>query len=155
MEVQFINITTYKGISSDADHYYGRVGDARDLQEYYLFNIACKPDEGVLYVGDGKDLRHFPSREEATELFFKDNADKQGKPLSEFDKKRIDAMVRGGVPRFPSVISLVRAARKEFPDATLCFSYQGSRTEFAKLLARDNELAEQVTEEFFKTKTQS
>ena len=26
MDIQFIDITTYKGISSDAEHYYGKIG---------------------------------------------------------------------------------------------------------------------------------
>ena len=49
MNIEYINITTYRGISSDADHFYATIGSIGYLQETLLVDFACKPESGVIF----------------------------------------------------------------------------------------------------------
>ena len=48
MDIQFIDITTYRGISSEAEHFYAKVGSPNYTQENYLVMLDCPPESGIL-----------------------------------------------------------------------------------------------------------
>ena len=79
MEIQFVDITSYRGISSDAEHFYARVGAPKDVQEFYITCMDCDVNAGV-YFHDERQLRYFPTEEEARSLWQKDHG---------FDKREI------------------------------------------------------------------
>ena len=141
MNYQFIDITSYRGISSDAEHWYAKIGVNDYTQEDLLFTAAAKVNCGVLYV-NGEELRYYPTEEEATAMYRKDNWEK--KTLDEFDMERIRDVTLNGTIRFPSILAVVKAAKKMFPDAMICFSICGSQSEFAKYMGGHKAVAEQV-----------
>ena len=137
MDVQFIDITSFMGVSSNAEHYYAKVGKPEYTQEHYLFDLGCKPESGVLF--NGRNLRYYPSEEEAVALYKKDN---WGKPV---DMDCVMELQEEGTIRFPSILSIVKAAKKEFPNSVLCFSISGSRKMFTKYLQSLKGIAEEIT----------
>lgn len=137
MDVQFIDITSFIGVSSNAEHYYAKVGEAKHTQKHYLFDLGCKPESGVLF--NGRDLRYYPSEEEAVALYKKDN---WGKPV---DMDCVMELQEEGTIRFPSILSIVKAAKKEFPNSVLCFSISGSRKMFTKYLQSLKGITEEIT----------
>lgn len=137
MDVQFIDITSFIGASSNAEHYYAKVGKPEYTQEHYLFDLGCKPESGVLF--NGRDLRYYPSEEEAVALYKKDN---WGKPV---DMDCVMELQEEGTIRFPSILSIVKAAKKEFPNSVLCFSISGSRKMFTKYLQSLKGITEEIT----------
>ena len=141
MDYQFIDITSYRGISSNAEHWYAKIGTPEYTQENLLYGRETKPNTGVSYINGG-ELKYYPDVDEATALYKKDNCEKE--ILNEWDKERIvDIMTRGTI-RFPSIVSVVTAAKKFFPNSVLCFSICGSQNEFAKYMQNHKEIAEQV-----------
>ena len=137
MDVQFIDITSFMGVSSNAEHFYAKVGKPEYAQEHYLFDLGCKPESGVLF--NGQNLRYYPSEEEAVALFKKDN---WGKPV---DMDSVMMLQEDGTIRFPSILSIVKAAKKEFPNSVLCFSISGSRKMFTKYLQSLKGITEEIT----------
>ncbi len=147
MNIEYIDITSYRGISSDAEHFYARAGEPSWVQEMLLTDTACKPNSGVSYV-NGEELRHFPSREEAEALWEKDHGKNHALASTEWKETEIRSFQEKGTIRFPSLAAVIRAARKRFPDAVLCFSYSGSVKEFAsivlKISSHDKEFAKEL-----------
>lgn len=145
MDIQFIDITSFIGISSDAEHYYAKIGEPKYLQEDYLFYADCKPNNGVMFT---KDLHYYPNRDEAKAMVEKDNSPEMLKQFGpDFMEHRIDDYVINGTIRFPSILEVIKAAREYFPDSTLCFSIRGSMNEFVKYM---HSLSDDKTEEICK-----
>ena len=133
MDIQFIDITSYRGISSNAEHFYAKVGKPEHTQEIYLINSICEVNEGVWFQ-DGEHLLFYPTKEEATQLWEKDNKWDKDEFVIKHKEDSIMEMVEDGTYRFPSIIEVVKAAKKKFPDSLLCFSLEHSREEFARWL---------------------
>lgn len=131
MQIEFINITTYKGISSDAEHFYASVGKPDMVQEFLLTDPVSKPESGVFF-GSEDLLRHFPSPEEAEAMWQKDHG--HDRVTDKWHDEQVQSIVKDGTIRFPSILTIVRAARGRFPDAKLCFCFRGSRKEFVRIL---------------------
>lgn len=148
MDIEYINITTYKGISSDADHFYATIGSIGYLQENLIVEFACKPESGVVFLSLN-ELRYYPSKKEAEELWMKDF----GRGMKKDDKAHhefyIQDVVEKGTIRFPSVLSIVQTVRKKYPNSVLCFLFQGSRKAFIEKFVkpfseRPNELVDEL-----------
>lgn len=142
MDIQFIDITTFRGVSSEAEHFYAKVGNPEDLQEFLITSPMERPNMGVYFINE-HHMRYMPTYDEAKALYLKDHWEKRHKELDAFDEDQILEMVEDGVGRFPSVLSVVETAKKMFPESILCFSISGSQKEFAKWMQR-NEDSEQV-----------
>ena len=53
MDIQFIDITSFAGISSDAEHFYALIGNPKFCQEDYItMTDYCSPENGVLFSCD-------------------------------------------------------------------------------------------------------
>lgn len=129
MDIEYINITTYKGISSDADHFYAKIGSVGYLQENLISDLACKPESGIVF-SILNELRYFPSKKEAEVLWMKDYGWDEKNNNKIHHDFYIQDIVEKGTIRFPSVLSIVQTARKRYPDSVLCFLFQGSRKAF-------------------------
>ena len=136
MQIEFIDITTYAGISSEAEHYYAKIGYNNIHQEMLLTDSLCKPNSGIFYI-NGKSLIYFPKREEAEQMWEKDHRWEKNKPeiAKHMEDDILDSM-ENGTQRFPSILEIIRAARKKFPKTMLCFSFQGSVSEFTKRIIK-------------------
>lgn len=131
MEIQYIDITTYRGISSNAEHFYATIGTPNMKQEMLLTNPACNPVNGVLFVNQ-EQMRYKPTKEEAEAIWEKDNKYNIDPSVRQNRENAIFDLMDDGTIRFPSIVSIVRTARKAFPKAVLCFSFCGSQKEFVK-----------------------
>ena len=141
MDYQFIDITSYRGISSNAEHWYAKIGTPELTQENLLFGLSEKSNSGVSYV-NGEELKYYPNLDEAIEIYKKDNGQKD--ELNEWDKERIKDILNNGTIRFPSVLSIVLTAKNKFPHSILCFSICGYQQEFARYMLNHGEIAERV-----------
>lgn len=143
MDYQFIDITSFRCISSEAEHFYAKVGDSSGYaQENILFMASADVNTGVSFVeGNNRvyKLRYHPTREEAISLYLKDNYGADRENLGPEAEDRIFELMEDGTTRFKSVLSIVRECRQRFPNSILCFSMSGSRKEFAKWMARNSE----------------
>lgn len=136
MQIEFINITTYAGISSEAEHYYAKIGYNNMHQEMLLTDSHCKPDSGIFYI-NGKSLIYFPTRKEAEQMWEKDHRwEKDKLEIARHKEGEILDFMEDGTQRFPSILEIIRAARKKFPKTMLCFSFQGSVSEFTKRIKK-------------------
>ena len=125
MDIQFINITTYRGISSNAEHYYARLAtDATKVQESFM--------EGFEIYSFSEDLLFFPEREQAVELCRKENSMRGIDSV--VSEEQIEKMMDEGTIRFLSVFDVVETARKKFPGSVLVFLMNGTKKEFIKYL---------------------
>lgn len=142
MDYQFINITTFRGVSSEAEHFYATIGEPKHAQENLLTMAGASPETGVMFV-NGKNLLYMPSYDEAKDIYLKDHYNVRNRDLNASDEDFIMEMVEDGTPRFPSILAVVEAARKKFPESVLCFCMSESSNEFRKWIIR-NEKSEQV-----------
>ena len=131
MHFQFIDITSFRHVSSEAEHFYAKVGKPELTQENYLFLVECEVNSGVSFANE-EDLRYYPTENEALKMWEKDNRGQQDAKTWK-DNAVKDYMEKGTI-RFPSVLSIIEAARKKFPNSIICFSMFGSRKQFAKYL---------------------
>ena len=141
MDYQFINITTYRGISSNAEHFYATIGENSYAQENLISMLDGRPNTGISY-GD-IDLVHYPTLEEAKVLFLKYHFEARNRELMDIEKKRIAMDVEDGVHQFPSILSIVEESKKKFPNSVLCFSLNGSVKDFVRWMHRNKD-SEQV-----------
>ena len=150
MDVQFIDITSYRGISADAEHFYAKIGyPSKDCQEYYITDMGGDITRGIWFT-NGRSLRYYPSEKEARQLWQKDHGfDKD--PITLKNKEDdILALQEDGTIRFPSILSIVKEAKKEFPNSIICFSYSGYRKEFVKIILKMDENKDPEAAEIFK-----
>jgi hypothetical protein len=150
MEIQFVDITSYRGISSDAEHFYARVGAPKDVQEFYITCMDCDVNAGV-YFHDERQLRYFPTEEEARSLWQKDHGFDKREITLKYKEDDIADLVETGTIRFPSIEAIIKKAKEEFPDAVICFSISGSRKEFVKWFIRTAEGDQAKEKEILKT----
>lgn len=133
MNFEFINITSYRGISSDAEHFYAkRATDPAKVQESLLDGSGL---ESMSYWCD-ENVKFMPDREQAEQLCSKDNkmacgTQAESHPVTE---EQIREMMQNGTIRFPSMEALLRQVRKNYPNAVLCFSIHSSRKAFTNWL---------------------
>lgn len=120
MNIEYINITSYRGISSDAEHYYAK-RHVQDKDDYDAFLEQEKP------YSFNEDLRFYPDRQQAIELCKKDNQMLYGIHAPEISESQIKNMMADGTIRFPSVLDVVKTARAQFPDAILCLYFHESK----------------------------
>ena len=125
MNIEYIDITSYRGISSNAEHYYAKVA-VFDNETYECFITDEHP-----YTFD-KDLLFYPDREQAIELCTKDN--QMGFYSIAVSEEQIDRIMKEGTIRFPNVLEVVRQARKQYPNAILKFYMYGNSQKFASYL---------------------
>ena len=72
MDYQFINITTFRSVSTEAEHFYATIGEPKHAQENLLTMAGASPETGVMFV-NGKNLLHMPSYDEAKDIYLKDH----------------------------------------------------------------------------------
>lgn len=134
MDIQFIDITSYRGISSNAEHYYAKVGDPKDVQENAVVSLSFDLGSGVCFISKN-DLKYYPTQYEAEKMWEKDNGSYINDPsVASLKSTSISILQKEGTIRFPSILSIVKEAKKKFPDSILCFSIRGSRKEFVKYM---------------------
>lgn len=146
MEIQLISITTYRGISSDAEHFYAKAAKREQVEESLMFNSVSKLESICSNIYDGEELKFFPDRIEAIDMCKKDNQmmwNGKGaiKPITE---EQIWEMQNNGTIRFPSVLSVIKTARKKWPEAVLFFTLQHSRERFLKCCLKDGKLDPEI-----------
>ena len=126
MDIQFIDITSYRGICSDAEHWYAKyITDFKSANE-------CLAVEGTSVYGWDEELKFYPTREEAIELIKKENqVIGASKEIKEW---QIQEIMDKGTIRFSSILDIVKNCRKDFPKSILVFSIRGSQKEFKKWL---------------------
>lgn len=135
MDIKFIDISTYQGISSNAEHFYAKVREVNpaDYQES-LVTSSTHEMTSFVYFFDGEELKYFPNEKEAEQLWQKDHGwDKRPETLK-WKEGDILRYQEDGTIRFPSLLSIVKVAVEKFPDSVLCFSFNGDRKTFAKFL---------------------
>lgn len=126
MHIQFIDITSYKGISTNAEHYYAKVSKEDYNTDCVALSYGWNFEDcsGDLF---GRELRYYPNTTTAKEYSKKDFPG---------DKERQDyntsILIKEGTVRFPSVIEILKTARKEYPDAVLYVTFHGSHKEFLR-----------------------
>ena len=138
MQIDFIDITSFRGLSSEAEHFYAAIGKPSWIQEALLSDPDCKPNEGVSYHETEK-LRYFPTREEAEAMWEKDNHWDKDPFVQSHREDTILTLMEEGTQRFPTVTAIIKAARKRFPCSYLCFSFAGSVKEFNRLFIKSEE----------------
>lgn len=135
MEIQFIDITSYRGISSEAEHYYAKLGELSYMQENLLVQASCEANTGISFV-NGEELKYFPTPEEARAMWEKDHGRDKSELVQKWKEDDILDLQESGTIRFPSILSIVKKAREMFPGAVLCFSICGSRKAFAAYIKK-------------------
>ena len=135
MDYQFIDITSYRGVSSTAVHFYAKIGNPNQTQENLITMMSCEPGTGQSFV-TAKNLRFFPSKQEALEMWKIDNHILPGNYPESRKQEAIEDMMEDGTIRFPSILAIVKKARELFPESVLCFSICGSRKEFVKYIQK-------------------
>ena len=139
MDIQFIDITSFRGISSDAEHFYAKIGKVKNSQEYLLtMPVMTDICDGVSFTNE-PHLRYYPDEREARRLWEKDNGHTRQDLIVIRKEKAIAELQEDGTIRFPSILSIVKRARELFPDSLLVFSFCKSRKQFVKLLSRHDE----------------
>ena len=143
MQIEFFNITSYCGISSNAEHFYVKHLDAKYLEETLQFTMTDRLEE--LAGETGEELRYIPTKEEAESIARKDYPDYDRTLTPEkretFREITIGDLLETGTTRFPSVMRIIREVRRQFPDAVLYFMVYGSRKDFIKwrIAQKDNQ----------------
>lgn len=138
MNVEYIDITSYRGISSNAEHYYAKVA-VFDDRTYECFIAGEHP-----YTFD-KELLFYPDREQAIQLCKKDN--KMAFYEIAVSEEQIEDMMKNGTIRFPNVLEVVRQARKQYPNAILKFYMYGYERNFAIYLDKLNKWDKETVSE--------
>jgi hypothetical protein len=128
MDIQFINITSYRGISSNAEHYYARVAtDVKAVNRCFV-----ESDSGCYPHLCDQDMIFYPNQEYAIELCKKDN--QLFLNYHGVTETQISDMMTRGTIRFPSVLDIIKQARKTYPNSILCFYFQNNRKAFFSYL---------------------
>ena len=141
MKIKFIDITTYRGISSEAEHFYAKIARPGYAADMVAFDFGTTFDTCCRDYG-GEDLRFFPTRKQAEKYAEKDHPSYLVRTIGEeeLNKRRkwlIEDLLEDGTIRFPSVLDIIKAAREKYPDALLYFTFCGSHKEFLKRFCFD------------------
>lgn len=139
MDIQYINISSFRGISSEAEHYY-----AKFVPEERKRDVAESIFEGGNpTIHCSKNLLFYPTREQAIDLIKKDNRI-EGQFHKEPTENVIAKYMEDGTYRFPSILDIIKEARKMFPGSILCFALQESMDAFRKYWMRMYEAGEET-----------
>ena len=147
MGIQFIDITSYRGICSDAEHWYAKyISDFKNANE-------CLAIDGTSVYGWDEEVKFYPTREEAIALIKKEN--QVIGASRDVEEWKIQEMMDNGTIRFSSILDIIKTCRKEFPKSILVFSIRGSQKDFKKWLigmyeSKDKE-TQNIAEEIIKT----
>lgn len=139
MEIQLINITSYIGISAEAEHFYAKVANpGRHLAETLSFENSGADLEHICGYHCNEALRYFPTKEEAEAYAKKDYPD-YDRTMDDETRKRcrevaIGDLLEYGTIRFPSLLSVIKTAREKWPSAYLYFTLEGCRKSFLKMI---------------------
>ncbi len=138
MEIQLINIETYIGISSEAEHFYAKVVKQEDIEEVIAFENSSARLESLCDYRSAEELLYYPSKEEA-EIYAKKDFPDHDRTMNDEERRRRRAVETGdlleyGTVRFPSILSVVKTAREKWPEACLYFTFRGRRDAFLKLI---------------------
>lgn len=131
MQIEFIDISSFRGVSANAEHYYAKVSRPGYMADLAALDVSVGLQT---FCGDpnGETLRFFPDKEQARALAEKDNG--LGFLPPEERKARVQSdiedLMEDGTYRFPSIIEIVRSARKRYPTAVLYFTLHGSHKAF-------------------------
>ena len=145
MEIQFIDISSFRGISYGAEHYYAKLLDTKDFEA--LLMGADKLEN--LCGSTGEEMKFIPTEEEARAMAAGDypNTDLSLTPEKREAFREIAEgdYLEYGTRRFPSILRIVQETRKRFPNAVLYFMIYGSRKDFLTYLKKcldkgDNEI---------------
>ena len=150
MDIQFINITSFIGISSNAEHFYATVGDPKYLQENLLTIVGMDMSSGVSF-NDNHKVKYHPNEQEAIQLWQKDHGHDKNPVTLKWKEDTIKEYMEDGTYRFPSVLAVVRRARELFPKSILCFSMNSSRNQFAKYITKLYENNKKLADEIIET----
>ena len=137
MQIEFFDITSFRGISSNAEHFY-----AKHLDGSYMEEMLWSTDRlEQLRGGTGEDFRYIPARDEAEAMARKDypasDQTLDGKNRTIFRETAIRDLLEKGTGRFPTIMRIIEEARRRYPDAVLHFTLFGSRKEFIKWCTAD------------------
>ena len=137
MEIQLIDINTYAGISSNAKHFYANYVPQKSVEDTLAFDINGDLENLCVYHAS-EELKYFPTREDAQAYAVNDYPD-HDRTITEERKRElrewaVKDLVENGTIRFPSILSIVKTARKKWPDACLYFTFRGKRKGFLKLV---------------------
>ena len=137
MDIQFINITSFIGISANAVHYYAKLLDTKYLEEY----LMDTNEMDNLCDGTGEEMRYTPTEDEARAMAAADYPD-MDLTLTPEKRKAFREIAEGdyleyGTTRFPSILRIIQETRKRFPDSALFFTLYGSRKSFMKAISKD------------------
>ena len=148
MKLTFINITSYRGISSNAEHFYAKVARPDYNGKYLVIDYgwsldACSDDF------KGEELRYIPDEATAREMAKKDF----GRDRSYTEAERIQLIehttadiLEYGTTRFPSVEEILREARRRYQDSFFYVTYHRSHRDFLKYFCcRDGKENKEVT----------
>lgn len=138
MEIQLINIETYMGMSSNAEHFYAKVVKQEDIEDVIAFENASARLESLCDYRSTEELRYFPTKEEA-EIYAKKDFPDYDRTMNDEERWRrrvveVGDLLEYGTIRFPSVLSIVKTARERWPAACLYFTFRGRRDAFQKLI---------------------
>lgn len=148
MKLTFINITSYQGISSAAEHFYAKVARPGYNGKYLVLDYgwsldACSDDF------KGEELRYIPDEATAREMAKKD----YGRDMSYTEAERIQRIevatadiLEYGTTRFPSVVEILREARRRHPDSFFYVTFCRDHKNFIKYFCcRDGKEDKEVT----------
>ena len=138
MKIEFIDITSYRGISSNAEHFYAsRI--VPDKNTYESFYTDHKP------YGNKEELLFFPDTQQAAALAAKDNYMLAVKGT--VTNAQIEKLKKEGTIRFPSILEIIKQARKRFPDSYLSFTLYGSKKAFCSYIESLQEKSPETVKE--------
>lgn len=144
MQIEFFNITTYQGISCDAEHFYAKHENASYFEEMLWSTDRLQELKG----STGNDFRYIPSKEEAEQIAKKDYPDRDRtltpEQREEYRETTVGDLLEYGTARFPSILRIIQEARSRYPDAVLYFTLFGSRKEFVKWCSADKSRFEKI-----------
>ena len=126
MDFQLVNITTYRGISSNADHFYAKIASDSDK----IVESFSEGSDFSEYLCD-TDLIWFPSLDEAQALVEKDNSPMPTDPKRlELLRLQAEIIHKEGTTRFNSVTDILRSVRSSHPSSVIVVLMQGNRRRF-------------------------
>ena len=128
MEVIIANITSYIGISSDAEHYYckyEKVNTVELLDRLYNYHR--------LSVYGSNELKYYPTQEEALMLVRKDNYGRS----TDTDEYKATWYMEDGTIRFPSAHAITNELHKKFPDANIIIAVDDSINSYKSLMLHE------------------
>jgi hypothetical protein len=134
MDVRVIDITTYAGICSEAEHYY-----AKEKSFKYAGEMVWGTDSLSHLTSDdpnADDILYIPTQAEAEMIARKDypihNSDNQENVAEIMARRKgdIDDMLEIGTRRFLSIKQIMKRCRELYPKSLIIYTIYGSHKKF-------------------------